>query len=142
MRLWTLHPKYLDCRGLVALWRESLLARKVLSGETKGYKNHPQLERFRLQSKPLESMDSYLLGVWEESRSRCYSFDRSKFGKKLINEKIEITDGQILYEFEHLKNKLSRRDPSKKEELEKIKMPDAHPLFGVKKGPVEKWEKR
>jgi len=25
MRLWTLHPKYLDARGLVALWREGLL---------------------------------------------------------------------------------------------------------------------
>ena len=26
MRLWTLHPKYLDAAGLVALWREALLA--------------------------------------------------------------------------------------------------------------------
>ncbi|WP_338140756.1 pyrimidine dimer DNA glycosylase/endonuclease V [Candidatus Nitrotoga sp. 1052] len=26
MRLWTLHPCYLDSRGLVALWREALLA--------------------------------------------------------------------------------------------------------------------
>ena len=43
MRLWSLHPKYLDKLGLLGLWRESLLAQKVLLGKTKGYKNHPQL---------------------------------------------------------------------------------------------------
>jgi len=30
MRLWTIHPKYLDRQGLLALWREALLAQKVL----------------------------------------------------------------------------------------------------------------
>jgi hypothetical protein len=30
MRIWSLHPKYLDSKGLVALWRESLLAKNVL----------------------------------------------------------------------------------------------------------------
>ncbi len=34
MRLWTLHPKYLDPRGLVALWREALFAQAVLRGWT------------------------------------------------------------------------------------------------------------
>jgi hypothetical protein len=38
MRLWTLHPKCLDARGLVVPWREALLAQKVLRGETRGYK--------------------------------------------------------------------------------------------------------
>ncbi|HKX52383.1 MAG TPA: pyrimidine dimer DNA glycosylase/endonuclease V [Nitrosospira sp.] len=37
MRLWTLHPRYLDTKGLVAAWREALLAQKVLSGLTSGY---------------------------------------------------------------------------------------------------------
>ena len=27
MRLWSLHPKHLDPQGLVARWREGLLAR-------------------------------------------------------------------------------------------------------------------
>ena len=36
MRLWSVHPQHLDVRGLVALWREGLLARKVLLGETNG----------------------------------------------------------------------------------------------------------
>ena len=43
MRLWSIHPRYLDSMGLVALWREALLAQAVLRGETKGYKFHPQL---------------------------------------------------------------------------------------------------
>jgi hypothetical protein len=30
-RIWSLHPKYLDARGLVALWREGLLAQAVLT---------------------------------------------------------------------------------------------------------------
>ena len=38
MRLWSIHPKYLGTKGLVALWREALLAQKVLQGNTKGYK--------------------------------------------------------------------------------------------------------
>ncbi|MGA2330816.1 MAG: pyrimidine dimer DNA glycosylase/endonuclease V [Syntrophales bacterium] len=46
MRLWSLHPGYVDARGLVALWREGMLARKVLQHQTKGYKNHLQLHRF------------------------------------------------------------------------------------------------
>jgi hypothetical protein len=37
---------YLDGRGLVALWREALLAQAVLRGRTRGYR-HPQLARFR-----------------------------------------------------------------------------------------------
>lgn len=53
MRLWTIHPKYLDTRGLTALWREALLARKVLKGLTIGYRHHPQLERFRQQARPV-----------------------------------------------------------------------------------------
>jgi hypothetical protein len=43
MRLWSLHPQYLDPQGLVALWREALLAQAVLRGKTRGYKHHPQL---------------------------------------------------------------------------------------------------
>lgn len=37
MRIWSLHPSYLDAKGLVALWRETLLAQKVLLGATVGY---------------------------------------------------------------------------------------------------------
>ncbi|WP_245747334.1 pyrimidine dimer DNA glycosylase/endonuclease V [Frateuria terrea] len=47
MHLWTPHPKHLDRQGLLALWREGLLARAVLRGQTRGYRQHPPLERFR-----------------------------------------------------------------------------------------------
>ncbi|MFN3505685.1 MAG: pyrimidine dimer DNA glycosylase/endonuclease V, partial [Caldimicrobium sp.] len=60
MRLWSIHPMYLDARGLVALWREALLARKVLIGETSGYRNHPQLVRFKRSASPLDAINRYL----------------------------------------------------------------------------------
>src|SRR5665213_874155 len=58
MRLWTLHPRYLDAQGLVAAWREALLAQKVLEGATRGYTRHPQLIRFQSHPKPLEAIKS------------------------------------------------------------------------------------
>ena len=67
MRLWSLHPGYLDSQGLVALWREALLAQKVLAGKTRGYKNHPQLERFKAHPHPPQAIAAYLVSVWEEA---------------------------------------------------------------------------
>ena len=80
MRLWTLHPEYLDAKGLVALWREALLAQKVLQGGTKGYKHHPQLLRFSETKNPPAALASYLKAVHEESVRRGYKFDVSKIG--------------------------------------------------------------
>jgi hypothetical protein len=40
MRKWSIHPQYLDTKGLEALWREALLAKNVLEVKTKGYRNH------------------------------------------------------------------------------------------------------
>ncbi|HNX99076.1 MAG TPA: pyrimidine dimer DNA glycosylase/endonuclease V, partial [Candidatus Aminicenantes bacterium] len=72
MRLWSIHPRYLDGRGLVALWREALLARKVLTGRTRGYRHHPQLARFRATADPLGTIDRYLAGVLAEADRRGY----------------------------------------------------------------------
>ena len=74
MRLWSLHPSYLDAVGLVALWREGLLARKVLQGQTKGYIHHPQLFRFRETGTPIHVLDFYLKTVHDESIRRGYHF--------------------------------------------------------------------
>jgi hypothetical protein len=142
MRLWSIHPKYLDAKGLIALWREALLARKVLSGKTRGYTHHPQLLRFRQRSKPAALIDAYLLSVFTEASARGYSFDRTKIGKPMKGEKIPVTSGQIAYEFEHLKNKLHKRDRKKYNEILNIAKPLPHPLFRVRKGDVETWEKR
>lgn len=141
MRLWSIHPCYLDSKGLVACWREGLLARKVLRGETKGYKNHPQLERFRKKADPAGLVDIYLLAIYKEAGKRGYSFEREKIGPAISRRRIPVTDGQLEYEFDHLKEKLKKRDPSRYDDLKNVKVPQPHPLFRVIKGDVEPWER-
>ena len=141
MRLWTLHPKYLDPRGLVALWREGLLAQKVLQNQTKGYRSHPQLMRFRNQTDPIGSIASYLHFVKEEAESRGYRFDGRKIAMRSSPEKITSTQGQLLYEWDHLLKKLDNRSPLKLAEIKRILDPEAHPLFDIVDGNVEAWEK-
>src|SRR5262245_48015158 len=109
MRLWTIHPKYLDAQGLVALWREGLLARQVLRGRTLGYRYHPQLVRFRAQSRPLACIASYLAAVYDESRARGYDFDHRKLVSSVAPIVISETKGQLLWEWAHLKRKLRVR---------------------------------
>ena len=79
MRLWSIHPKYLDRQGLIALWREALLAQAVLSGKTRGYRNHPQLERFRNHPAPLSAISLYLDGLLkgEEEKKIDLTFTRN-----------------------------------------------------------------
>ncbi len=140
MRLWTLHPQYLDARGLAALWREALLAQAVLRGETRGYIAHPQLIRFRSASSPLESLASYLHAVHAEATTRGYHFDVGKIGPAYRVEQIAVTDGQLDYEWSRLKSKLQARAPSWLAGWERISRPIAHPLFRIVPGPVAEWE--
>jgi hypothetical protein len=142
MRLWTLHPKYLDVRGLVALWREALLAQKVLCGATKGYRHHPQLLRFAGQKNPPATLATYLTAVHEEAVQRSYQFDVRKIGRRRFHGKLKETRGQLLYEWRHLKRKLRLRDPGRYRNLAAIKMPAPHPLFKIGPGKVRDWEKR
>lgn len=141
MRIWSIHPKYLDAKGLTALWRESLLARKVLENKTRGYKNHPQLFRFRNQKNPVAVINKYLLFVFEEAKRRNYSFDKNKIGQNLSAERISVTQGQIKYEIAHLKKKLKVRDRKKLTEIASVKRFHPHPLFRIEKGNIEHWEK-
>lgn len=141
MRLWTLHPKYLDAKGLVALWREGLLARAVLRGETKGYKNHPQLIRFKSHADPLKAIDGYLQTVLSEAETRGYSFDKSKIGRDIDVEPIAVATGQILFEWQHLMSKLSARSPELFQQSKDIANPECNPFFHVQEGPIEAWER-
>lgn len=141
MRLWSLHPKYLDRQGLLAVWREGLLAKKVLKGKTKGYRKHPQLQRFKEQKDPLAAITSYLRGIHGEAVARGYSFDQRKIVSDKISPKIKVTSGQIEYEFKHLLKKLKNRDQKKYPTVRSEKIIQAHPLFKVVKGPIEEWER-
>ena len=141
MRLWSIHPKHLDCRGLVALWREALLARAVLRGGTRGYRNHPQLERFRAHPRPLDAIERYLSVVQREGARRGYAFDASKLGKFEIPEKIPVTNGQLRREFAHLDAKLRSRDVGKARDNRSVGTVMPHPLFREASGDVVPWEK-
>jgi len=140
MRIWSLHPKYLDAKGIVALWREALLARNVLYGNTKGYTRHPQLIRFKESEEPIKAIHYYLQMVWEEAQARQYRFDASKFESEVFNKKIPVTTGQVEYESRHLLNKLRERDVYRYSKFKNVKF-EVHPLFLVIEGDIEKWEK-
>ena len=142
MRLWSIHPKYLDTKGLVAVWREGLLAKKVLEGKTKGYKNHPQLIRFIDSEIALESINQYLYGIYKESTIRKYNFDKSKL-YEINSKRVELTVNtkQIEYEFELLKSKLKKRDLNKYNEMSNITVIELHPIFIRITGDIENWEK-
>jgi len=140
MRLWTLHPKYLDAPGLVALWREALLAQAVIRRQTSGYTRHPQLIRFRSSPSPTESLASYLQAVHAEASRRGYCFDVTKIASIGCVEPIAVAQGQLDYEWAHLKAKLRVRAPSWLAGLEPPSRPETHPLFHIVPGPVAEWE--
>jgi hypothetical protein len=140
VRLWTLHPRYLDARGLVALWREALLAKAVLRGRTRGYRQHPQLERFRNQRHPVAAMNAYLAVVLEEAGRRGYRFDRRKAMGPRDAGPIRATRGQVRYEWQHLLAKLHRRAPDAWRNAHVVQRPRLHPLFRAVRGNVEAWE--
>ena len=143
MRLWSLCPSYLDSKGLVALWREGLLAKAVLDGKTKGYKNHPQLERFKSHPDPKAAINAYLWGVVDEADKRGYNFNRAKLDPKLTCVKMPVSDGQLGYEFKHLQAKLKTRDP-KWYKLNQSKNMEIlpHPLIVVTTGDIADWERQ
>lgn len=154
MRIWSLHPEYLDTKGLLAVWRETLLAKHVLEGKTKGYLNHPQLIRFKNSPHPLLYINKYLEEIYLEAKRRNYNFDSSKF-KKLSKKELEkikkiyVTDKQVEYEFKHLLRKLKIREPERyknlnleiKNQNKENKSIKIHPIFKIKKGEIENWEK-
>lgn len=140
MRLWSLHPQYLDAKGLVALWREALLAQKVLEGATRGYRNHPQLARFKLHPHPVAAIAAYLLEVQREATRRGYNFDKSKIARPCSRKKIVVNSGQLAYELAHLRAKLRLRDAAACARIARLSSVQMHPLFEEVDGPVEAWE--
>lgn len=134
MRLWSLHPSYLDRIGLIACWREALLAQNVLWGKTNGYKHHPQLERF-----DTESISIYLCHLYNEARQRGYNFDDSKILGPKQSSPIPVTNGQLEYEAKLLKQKLAERNSQGRMILESEII--SNKLFYIVEGPIERWER-
>ena len=141
MRLWSIHPRYLDRAGLVALWREALLAQAVLAGRTRGYRYHPQLQRFREHPAPRRAIAEYLSGVWDEARARGYRFDRGKYRRYPGVPRIAVTAGQLRFEREHLGLKLAARSPQRAAKLGGTGCIESHPLFRRVRGGVAEWER-
>lgn len=141
MRLWSLHPSQLDRAALVAGWREALLAQAVLDGRTRGYRSHPQLERFRAYDEPLVAIGSYLTAIADEADARGYRFDRTRILTPGAEHGIiAVTDGQLAYEWEHLGNKLTERSPGDVQRWA-TSSPRPHPLFAVVPGAIAAWER-
>jgi len=164
MRLWSIHPAYLDRQGLLALWREALLARAVLRGRTQGYRNHPQLERFKRHSQPRRAICVYLEPVWQEAKRRGYRFDRNKLGSAVRVSRIPVPAGQVDYEFRLLRHKVKQRNTQWYRRLLAAKKTESaerrnagtseptgrgrcigtmlvHPLFRMVKGGIATWER-
>jgi len=129
MRLWSIHPEYLDTQGLVALWREGLLAQKVLRGKTRGFKHHPQLDRFKKHPSPLRAIATYLESVRKEALKRGYQFDRRKIGKRRTRTKIPVSQKELKAEFRWLLKKLKKREPELYSRLRRLKNIKRHPMF-------------
>jgi len=140
MRLWSLHPKYLDTKGLLAAWREALLAKHVLEGKTRGYQNHPQLNRFKALPDPVGAINTFLRGIYQEAVVRGYHFDRNKIGvcSQVV---ITVTTKQVEYEFAFLKTKLFKRDPAKYNTIKDLTNIEVATLFTIVEGEIAEWEK-
>ena len=70
-----------------------------------------------------------------------YSFDRRKIGPVRAVDSILVSAGQVACEWEHLLRKLSLRDPALYRRWRPVTRPRCHPLFRLRPGPVEPWER-
>ena len=141
MRLWSIHPDLLDRAALVSGWREGLLAQKVLRGLTRGYRNHPQLERFRALPDPVAGVATWLHGLADAADARGYRFDRSRVVMPVGPQRLTLTDGQLDLEWRHLLAKVTAREPAWLERLDCPNTPRPHPIFDLVPGPVAEWER-
>ncbi|GAA1525677.1 pyrimidine dimer DNA glycosylase/endonuclease V [Microbacterium ginsengiterrae] len=137
-----MHPRYLDRQALIACWRETLLAQKVLCGETKGYTRHPQLQRFQAQQDPVASVGAYLEALAGEADARGYRFDRTRIRTRdVVVPVIDVTDGQMALEWAHLRTKLAARSPEVLARWADVTAPAPHPSFRLVAGPPSSWER-
>ncbi|UYN88954.1 MAG: DNA lyase [Anaerolineales bacterium] len=141
MRIWSLHPQHLDAKGLTALWRETLLAQRVLQGRTRGYTQHPQLLRFKACADPQAAIATYLAAVHAEAQARGYNFNAALIAAPRTDERLAVSEGQLAYEWQHLLAKLQQRAPDVHAQQAALAAPQPHPMFYVQPGPIAEWER-
>lgn len=159
MRLWTIHPSFLDQKGLCGLWRETLVGLKALEkGPGAPWYNHPQLARFKVYPNGLAMLAEYAEHVLDEGHKRGYNFNTALLEPYLelyemnFDGCIMVTKGQFDYEVEHFIRKLASRDEMRyqlyMEKMgprslyqPKIEVFVPNPVFRIVDGPIEVWEK-
>lgn len=141
MRIWTIHPKYLDGIGLVSAWREGIGARNIIAENKIGYSRHPQLDRFR--SKSVDFLNAYLYFLNEEAEKRGYKFDKSKIASfSLKGDRIPVNKGQVEYEFKLLQHKLSVRNKEVYAVNKKVRNIQVIPIYRIlPSSKIEDWER-
>ncbi|GGD40181.1 pyrimidine dimer DNA glycosylase /DNA-(apurinic or apyrimidinic site) lyase [Microbacterium faecale] len=136
-----MHPRYFDRQALTACWREGLLAQAVIAEPGRGYSRHPQLRRFRQADDPRAAIGDYLSAIADEADARGYHFARGKVRVTGAAERLTLNDGQLVYEWAHLRSKLRARSPDVWARWQTLICPDPHPSFVVINGPIADWEK-
>lgn len=117
----------------------NVTGKNVLEGKTIGYKNHPQLIRFKNSENSVQVINQYLLAVYEESLTHGYHFNKAKFNIYFHPQTLTVTQGQIEYEMQHLLKKLKPRDFTKYNKLINQKNIEPHPIFKIIDGEIEEW---
>jgi hypothetical protein len=157
VRLWSIHPEYLDRMGLLGLWREALLAQQVLHGETENYKNHSHMQRFYALPKEdaMQYMSDYLFFVWQEGKLRGYKLNVNHIkdprnGGSLSGSPrklFTVSSGQLALEYQILCMRTRNRDHKHFLGLEdkypshRMWVPKPNPVFTLIHGRKEEWEK-
>jgi hypothetical protein len=133
VRLWSIHPKYLDAKGLVACWKEALEAQDYIWGDRKGgrHENHPALNRFHWHQNPKHAISGYLAAILEEAAERGFNYNASLIRYPLGRcQRIYVSTAQLSFERQHLKKKLEERNQTEKlNQLLHKGLPAQHPLF-------------
>lgn len=150
MRLWSLHPSYLDKQALQVCWADALQALEYYKQERaymKGITNdlspyfYPCLDRFRMTGSPIAHITNYLHGLCDESERRNTPFGRAKLPEFTPGLRLKVTDGQIAREEKLLLLQLNRRKQTQLwMDLFVAEYVQPHPLFEIVSGPVEPWE--
>ena len=119
-----------------------MLAQKVLKGETKSHENHPRLKKSKAHPHSQYAIANYLVEIWKESKRREYNFNKEKIGYTKIVEKIPITQSELRYEFDLLRDGTKKRTPSRHKDLLSVKKSNAIRFLKSRTGgaPIHFWK--